>query len=163
MHEDPALGVKPRWARFTDGSRNFVHYPDRCSVFVAKGELGCVVKNQDRRTVCRRSKPISRGRKVTSQNVGLADSLIAKETISGLRVGPVLASPRRSRTHFARQLTQQLSQSLAVADILKLASHHLIVYPCIRSCLVSCSPTLESVQHRLLAHGFHCAMTHLSI
>src|ERR1035441_9867740 len=162
MHEDSALGVKSRWTRLTDGSRNFVHYPDRCGVFVAKGELRSVVKNQDRKTLhC--GEPISRGGKVTSQNVGFADPLIAKETIGSLRVGPVLASPRRSRAYFTRQLLQQLSQSLAVADILKLASHHLIVYPCIRSCLIRCSPTLDTFQHRSLAHGFHCAMTHLSM
>src|SRR5258708_33705476 len=101
MHEDSTLGVKSRWTRFTDGSRNLVHYPDRCSVFVAKGELGSVVQNQLRKTV-RRSKPISRGRKVTSQNGRLADSLIAKDTIGGRHEGPLLACPRLRRTDSAR-------------------------------------------------------------
>jgi hypothetical protein len=50
------------------------------------------VKNQDRK-ILRRSKPISRGRKVTSQNVGFADSLIAKETIGGLRVALIRINP----------------------------------------------------------------------
>src|ERR1700751_2418023 len=95
------------------------------------------------------------------QNIGFGDPVLAKETIGGLCVGPVLAGPWRSRAHFARQLLQQLSQSFAVADILKLASHHLIVYPCIRSCLIHCF-LLDTIPHLLLAHGSHCAMKPLS-
>jgi hypothetical protein len=35
----------------------------------------------------------------------------------------------------------------------------LIVYSCIRCCLIRSSPTLDTIQDQLLAHGFHCAMT----
>jgi hypothetical protein len=71
----------------------------------------------------------------------------AKETIGGLGIGPVLAGPRRSSAQLARQLLQQLSQSLVVADILELISHHFIVYPCICSGLIQRFSVLNTTQH----------------
>jgi hypothetical protein len=77
------------------------------------------VKNKYRETAALGESP-SRGREVAGQNIGFADSIIAKETIGRLGVGPVLAGSKCSAAYFARQLLQQLSQRFAVAYILKL-------------------------------------------
>jgi hypothetical protein len=95
---------------------------------MAVGELRCIVKHQNW-TIVRPSEAISRRSKVTCQNIGLTDPIIAEETIGSLRIGPVLACPRRSCTNATRQLLQQLSQSLAKAGVRKLTSHDFIVYP----------------------------------
>jgi hypothetical protein len=69
---------------------------------------------------------------VAGQDIGFADSIIAKEAIGSFGVRPVLRRPGCRCTYSARKLLQKLSQSLAVPDILELASHHFIVYPFIR-------------------------------
>ena len=86
------------------------------------------MKNQDRK-VAPGSEPLPRGREVTGQDIGFADSIIAEKAISCLGIGPVLTCPRRRRTNLAGKLFQQLSQPLTMAGILEVASHHFILYP----------------------------------
>src|ERR1700733_11953181 len=62
---------------------------------MAIGKLGRVMEHKNRRIV-RRSEPRPRGREVTRQDIGFADSVISKESIGSLRVRPVLASPMES-------------------------------------------------------------------
>jgi hypothetical protein len=62
------------------------------------------------------------------------------------------------------QPTQREDEDRLTQAIIELASQYgRYGYPCIRSCLIRCSPTIDTIQHRLLAHGLHCAMTHLSM
>jgi hypothetical protein len=94
---------------------------------------------------------------VTRQDIGFADSVISKESIGSLRIRPVLARPWSRCPHPARQLLQQLSQSLAMANIRKLASHNLIVYPRIRFCSIHRSSAIDGTRplprfHVLLSH-----------
>ena len=77
-------------------------------------------------------KSLARAGKMTGENIGFADPFVAKEAVGRLGVGPVLTCPWRGRTYSTRQLLQKLSQSLAMPNILKLASHHFIVYPFFR-------------------------------
>jgi len=57
-----------------------------------------------------------------------------------------------------RQLLQKLSQSLAMPNILKLASHHFIVYPFFRPEIRRRPPALHALTLSQLPHGNYFAM-----
>jgi hypothetical protein len=59
-----------------------------------------------------------------------------------------------------RQLLQKLSQSLAMPNILKLASHHLIVYPFSRRDIRRRPPALHALTLSQFPHGNYFAMHH---
>src|SRR5665213_1594570 len=95
---------------------------------------------------------------MTCENIGFADPLVAKEAVGRLGVGPVLTCPRRGCTYFMRQLLQKLSQSLAMPNILKLASHHFIVYPFFRPEIRRRLPALHALTLSQLPHGNYFAI-----
>ena len=73
--------------------------------------------------------PLARGGEMAGKDIRLADSSVAKEPVSGLCVGPVLACPGSPCTRLGRQLLQQLTKTLAVTDILKSAARCFTINP----------------------------------
>jgi hypothetical protein len=69
---------------------------------------------------------------MTGQDIGFDGPIVAKEGVGSLLVRPVRTRPRRGRPYSGRQLLEELSQSLAVANILEVASHNFMVNPFIR-------------------------------
>ena len=114
------------------------------------------MKDQNRGTAPR-NEPLACRCKVTRQDIGFADSVVPEQSICSLGVGRVLAGPRSDAAHSARQL-QQLSQSFAVADIRKLASHYFIFYLRIRFYRIYCCFALDATRHLPGFHGSHYAM-----
>jgi hypothetical protein len=95
---------------------------------------------------------------MTGENIGFANSLVAKETVRSLGVGPVLTCPWSGSTYSMRQLLQKLSQSPAMPNILKLAFHHFIVYPFLRPEIRGRLPALHTLTLSQFPHGNHFAM-----
>jgi len=73
--------------------------------------------------------PLAGRSKVTGQNIRHADPIIAKEPVGRLRIGRVLASPRRRRAYPGRQLLQYLPKSLAAARIPELTAYNFAIDP----------------------------------
>src|SRR5579864_9482179 len=86
------------------------------------------MQNQNRRFWARRES-LPCGTEMPGQNIRFADPLIVEKAICRLRVRPIFGRPRRCRTYSARELLQQLSQPLAMANVLELASHYFIADP----------------------------------
>jgi hypothetical protein len=119
-------------------------------------KLRRVVKNQQRKTAAG-GEPLTRGCKVASQDIGLADPIVAKEAIGSLGIPPVLTCSWGRGSYSARHLFQQLPHPLAVADIQKLASRDFIVYPFIRPKIRWRIPAVHALNLPSIPHGNHCA------
>jgi hypothetical protein len=115
------------------------------------------VKNQNREAAAV-GESLLCGCEVAGKDVGFADSIIAEEAIGSLCVGPILAGPRRSCAYLARQLLQKLSKTLAMALILEIASHNLIVYPVIPPEIRRRLPASQPLNLSPIPHGKHFAM-----
>ena len=116
-----------------------------------------VVKNQNREAVAG-GESFSCGCEMAGENIGFSDPIVAKEAIGRLGIFPILTCPWGRGSYSARQLLQQLSQSLAVADILELASHHFIVYPLIHPGIRRRFPASLALNQSALPHARHLAM-----
>lgn len=81
---------------------------------------------QDEHQACR-SRSLSRAEEMACWNVPFADPLVGQEAIRRLRRSPVLAGKGDAATDLLRKLVQQSAESLAVTNILKLATRHLAV------------------------------------
>jgi hypothetical protein len=115
------------------------------------------VKNKNRGAAAG-GESFARGSEVAGESVGLADSIVAKEAIGSLGIRSVLTCPWSCCSNSARQLFQQLSQSLAVADILELASRHFIFYPPNRLAIPQRLPAFHAMHRSSIPHGNHFAM-----
>jgi hypothetical protein len=65
---------------------------------------------------------IARGLKVSGKNLGLRDTLVGKKTISGFRIGPVLANQRNALAQAIGELLEKLSESLVESGVSELAA-----------------------------------------
>jgi hypothetical protein len=162
--EDPEiLSGTPviRGTRVGETCRDLLQNSDRPCVFMAIRKLCRVVKNQNREAVAG-GESFSRGCKVAGQNIGFTDPIVAKEAIGSLGIRPVLTCPWGRGSHSARQLLQQLSRSLAVAEILELASHHFIFYPLTRPEIRRRFPAFLALNQSALPHARYLDM-HLGL
>lgn len=157
VHQNAATGVEPWTSVLGEACRDLLLNPDPPQVFMAVRELLRFVKNQNQK-IAACGEPLSRRRKVASEDVRFADSIVAKETLGRLGVGPVLAGPRRSGAYLPRQLLQQLSRPLAVTHILKRPSHNLIVYPLNRLAILRRLRAFHATHLSSIPHGNHFAM-----
>jgi hypothetical protein len=91
------------------------------------GELGRVVEHQNCASYA--GHPLSGSTKVSAENVGLAHSLIVKEAIGSLGVGPVLARQGNALTGRFGKLLQDGLEAFTQPAVSKLATQHFILHP----------------------------------
>jgi hypothetical protein len=99
MHQNPATGVKPRPSGLAATDGDLLQNSDRFRLFMTIREFGRVVEHQNP-VAAAGQEPLASGGKMAGKDIRLADSSVAKEPVSRLRVGPVLACPRRYRSCF---------------------------------------------------------------
>jgi len=83
------------------------NWPDFVAV---EGKLSRIVEHQDERAI--RRQPVTRGLKMSRQNLTLANTTVGKKTVGCFGVGPVLTSPGNASTDIFGEPLQMLPQRL---------------------------------------------------
>src|SRR3954453_20500749 len=106
MHQNTANHRVERAAFLVFSPEGFVQKANRCPVIPGKGELRCVVKNQNWRVGSGKAAPC--GGKMSGENGSFVHPGIGQEAVSGLGVAPVLAGKRNTFAKPGRELLQKL-------------------------------------------------------
>src|SRR6266478_8248288 len=101
--------------------------PDQLRPIPLIGELGRVVKYENRAVHCRCT--LTRRLEMARQNVCFADSMIGEETVRRLSVCPILANERNTLPYVAPDPLEQCAKSLAKSCIPKLAPGNFPINP----------------------------------
>ena len=128
MHQDAADGVMAHASLGIPAGRRLAQHAESLCTVALPGEFGRVVQHQHG-SVANGGNALARGAEMPSQDVSLADALVAEESIGRLGVGPVLADERDALAGGLGELSQQRSQPPGQANVLEDALVQLPINP----------------------------------
>ena len=129
MHRDAADRMVTQAAEAVPACVRISKNTNSSESITVVNELCRVMENQNRLAVGDES--FARGLEMASQNLFFTHTIVRKEAVSRLGVGPVLTNPWDAAADATGQQLKKFSEPLAVPRIAKSAIRKLLIDPCV--------------------------------